>query len=285
MVLSERLEAILELLSEDSQSLLLDVGCDHGYICIEAVRRGLTELAIAADINKGPLSGASDNIRRAELSDRISTELSNGLKDIPSELIRDKKGRGKATLLIAGMGGALITDILRSAGEDRLLLLDRLILSPQSEPELVRHFLVDGGHYHIRDERHVLDEGKYYVLIDAVKAGDAEEICQRRTEMHGGDLEEAEAAGMKHPEDNGPEPRMGEEGSAPYSPCEYLFGRWGIRKKDPLLLEQLCRLKESTVLALERASRGSSEKAERRRKELSELIGYIDEALTMMRSR
>ena len=245
MVLSGRLEALLELLSEDSQSLLLDVGCDHGYICIEAVRRGLAEHAIASDINKGPLSGASDNIRRAELSDRISTVISNGLRDIPSELIKDKKGRGRAALLIAGMGGALITDILRSAGEDRLLLLDRLILSPQSEPELVRHFLEDGGHYHIRDERHVLDEGKYYVLIDAVKARDAEEI---------------------------------------YSPCEYLFGRWGIRKKDPLLLEQLCRLKESTALALERASRGSSEKAERRRKELSELMGYIDEALTMMRS-
>ena len=273
MVLSDRLEAILELLSEDSQSLLLDVGCDHGYICIEAARRGLTELAIAADINKGPLSGASDNIRRAELSDRISTVLSNGLKDISSELIMEKKGRGRATLLIAGMGGALITDILRSAGEDRLLLMDRLILSPQSEPELVRHFLEDGGHYHIRDERHVLDEGKYYVLIDAVKAfGDEPK-------------KEADTAEPKLREENGSEPWMHEGGSAPYSPCEFLFGRWGIRKKDTLLLEQLCRLKESTSLALEGASRGSSEKAERRRNELSELMGYIDEALTMMRNR
>lgn len=87
------------------------------------------------------------------------------------------------TILIAGMGGRLMTDILglrptngdTAFSEAELLSeakrflsgVSRLVLSPQSEPELVRHFLIDTLGFAITDERMVEDEGKYYVIIIA----------------------------------------------------------------------------------------------------------------------
>ena len=80
MFLSERLERVLTAIEElHFRGLLIDVGCDHGYICIEAVRRGLVDRALACDINPGPLDRARMNIEAAGLSDRIEALLGDGL--------------------------------------------------------------------------------------------------------------------------------------------------------------------------------------------------------------
>lgn len=146
MRLSARLEGLLELLSHSRASLLIDVGCDHGYVSMEAVKRGLCERALACDINKGPLLSAEKNIETAGLKGSIRTVLSDGLKALSAEDIKRP-----SVLLCAGMGGALICSIL-TEGRDRLELIDRLILSPQSEPELVRSLLLNELSYDIISE-------------------------------------------------------------------------------------------------------------------------------------
>ena len=129
-----------------------DVGCDHGYVSIYLVQKGIAKRAIAMDVRQGPLSMAKENISQMGLSDRIDTRLSDGLT-----CLKDGEADG---LVIAGMGGRLIMSILEHL-DISSLRIKMALLQPQSELELFREYLGSKG-YGIIDERIVLDDGKYY---------------------------------------------------------------------------------------------------------------------------
>ena len=91
--------------------------------------------------------------------------LSDGLHEL---------SKGEAdTVICAGMGGRLVVKIL-SEGKEVLDEVEELILQPQSEIHLVRRYLYENG-YVIAQENMVLDEGKYYQLMRAVKVKDRRE--------------------------------------------------------------------------------------------------------------
>ena len=142
-----------------SGGIVADIGCDHGFTSIYLVQNGFARGAIAADINKNPLAKAKEHIREYGLSEKISVRLSDGAKSL-------KEGEAD-TILISGMGGALITKILDES-LDVINSADELVLSPQSEIYLVRRFLHKKG-FKITDEAMVYDKNKYYVIIRAVK--------------------------------------------------------------------------------------------------------------------
>lgn len=156
MQLSKRLLNIAEMVTPGNR--LVDVGTDHGYVPIYLMQEGVISEALAMDINKGPLIGADKHIEEAGFIDKIKTRLSDGLKEY-------NKGEGD-TILIAGMGGALVVKIL-SESIDKLEGVKELVLSPQSEIFLVREFLQKSG-FVIEDEKMVYDEEKYYTIIKAV---------------------------------------------------------------------------------------------------------------------
>ena len=148
--LPDRLKKIVELVPESET--VADIGCDHAYVSIELVTQGKAKRALACDINEGPLSSAKNNIINAGLGDRIETRLSDGLKEVsPHEA---------DTVVIAGMGGLLMEKILR----DRLQDFDTFILSPQSDIEHFRHFLIDNRMI-IKDETMLMEDGKYYTVM------------------------------------------------------------------------------------------------------------------------
>ena len=70
------------------------------------------------------------------------------------------------TLLISGMGGALICRILTESRKTAVSA-GELVLSPQSEPFLVRHLVQELG-FAIDREEMLTDQGKYYVILHAV---------------------------------------------------------------------------------------------------------------------
>ncbi len=161
MNISRRLNRLAELVTEGSR--LADVGTDHGYVPICLCRQNKIPSAIAMDINEGPLLRARQHIEEAGLSERIETRLSDGLQRLQA---------GEAdTVLIAGMGGALMERIL-SEGEAVLFGVRELVLQPQSEIAEVRRWLV-AHHWQIKKEEILLDEGKYYPMFKAVP-GEAE---------------------------------------------------------------------------------------------------------------
>ena len=92
------------------------------------------------------------------MQDKISLRLSDGAKGLAV---------GEAdTILISGMGGALICRILRDGGA-AVRSASELVLSPQSEAWLVRHCIHEMG-FRIAAEEMVAEQGKYYVIIRAV---------------------------------------------------------------------------------------------------------------------
>ena len=156
--LPKRLETIIERMP--TSGCLADVGCDHAYVAIEAVRRGRAARALACDVRKGPLQQAAEHILCAGLAGKIETRLSDGLEQVAP---------GEAdTVVVAGMGGPLMERILQG----RLGDFAHFVLSPQSEIPHFRRFLLAEG-MQIDEETMLIDEGKYYVILNVSQRADA----------------------------------------------------------------------------------------------------------------
>lgn len=156
MDISRRLETIAEMVSRNS--IVCDVGTDHGYLAIYLIKQGISPKVIAMDVAKGPLSKAKANILAYGCEEFIETRLSDGVEKLAVNEAQ--------TVIMAGMGGILINRLLEN-GQEVLASVDELILSPHTDVCLVRKFLHKHG-YAIDDEQMVLEEGKYYVIIKAV---------------------------------------------------------------------------------------------------------------------
>lgn len=160
MQLSERLQAVVNLITKGAK--VADIGCDHAYLSIYMIENNLASKVIAMDVNKGPLERARENIKRSHYENQIETRLSNGLQALePGEV---------DTLLIAGMGGALMQRIL--TGKKQVLEhVKELVLQPQSEIRELRIFLEELN-FEIIKEDMVVDDKKYYVMLKARKRQD-----------------------------------------------------------------------------------------------------------------
>lgn len=153
MELSKRLEMILENIN--SCENLVDVGTDHGYIPIEAIKRGLVKKAIASDINRDPLDKAKLNSIFEGVDENLEVRLGGGLETINVGEVN--------TIVIAGMGGNLIRDILEE-GKLKTKKAENIILVPAQNPEVLREYLYTNG-YEIIKEELCFEEEIYYELF------------------------------------------------------------------------------------------------------------------------
>lgn len=161
MELSKRLKWIIEKLNK--AEVIMDVGTDHGYIPIYLIKNNIAKKVIASDINKEPLNKAKINASLDGVVDKIDLRLGGGLSPL-----KDKEANG---VIIAGMGGNLIRDILEN-DLNKVKNLDYLILQPAQNPEVLRKYLY-GNNYEILEEDICLDENQYYELFKVrYKAGD-----------------------------------------------------------------------------------------------------------------
>ncbi len=160
--LSERLSCIADLVPEGSR--LADVGCDHGYLSINLLQTGKIAASWCLDINEGPLNRAREHAGAENLQDNINFLRSDGLFKMPSGEVD--------TVVIAGMGGALVTRIMEQCPPAVKSEIKTWILSPQSEIKEFRQKLREDS-YRIIEERVLKDEGKFYFVMKVVP-GDAE---------------------------------------------------------------------------------------------------------------
>jgi len=151
--LGPRLESALAFLAD--AECLADVGADHGFFAIEAVKRGLAKRAVAIDDKPAPLAHAKEHIAAAGLASSIRAILADGL---PHD-------SGCDVVAVLGLGGITIAEILGAAD---LQTVKRLILSPQSEPAATRLWLEKNG-FAIVSVAFVRERGKHYQILSAVK--------------------------------------------------------------------------------------------------------------------
>lgn len=135
---------------------LCDIGCDHAYTLVEAMRTYNVEAGIAADIALGPLENAKKTLKRFHLENRVQVIQSDGFSAISEDSFD--------TAILSGMGGNLITNILTNGIAK--LKNKRLILEANSEVFRVRAFLVEHG-YQITEETALYDQDKYYEILVA----------------------------------------------------------------------------------------------------------------------
>ncbi|EKQ50311.1 MULTISPECIES: class I SAM-dependent methyltransferase [unclassified Clostridium] len=161
MELSKRLKWILDKVSQTDT--IMDVGTDHGYIPIYLIKNNIAEKVIASDINKDPLRKAEINAALDGVLNKIELRLGGGLSPL--------KNKEAQVVIIAGMGGNLIRDILEK-DLNKVKNLDYLILQPAQNPEVLREYLYNND-YEILEEDLCLDENKYYEVFKVrYKLGD-----------------------------------------------------------------------------------------------------------------
>ncbi len=154
IVLTERLRTAAELVRPNRKTV--DVGTDHGYLPAFLVMGGITDNVTAADIGRGPLDNAEKTIKKYSLEGKIGTCLSDGLEKID---------RDTEEIIICGMGGTLIAEILGKAEWIKNKEI-HLVLQPMTHSYDVRKFLCENGFY-IDTEKFCTDTGRDYVVISA----------------------------------------------------------------------------------------------------------------------
>lgn len=158
--LSCRLQAVADMVNEGAR--VVDVGTDHGYIPAYLIKNNIAKSVIACDINEKPLASCKRYISSLGLDDNVKCVLSDGLQSIDGDY---------DTVIIAGMGGELIAQILENAENIRHC---RLIINPMTHPELARKWLYDNG-FCIENDIVVADLKHHYSVLSAHYTGKVQE--------------------------------------------------------------------------------------------------------------
>ena len=159
MKLSKRLQTIADFVKKNS--VVADIGTDHAHIPIYLIENYIIDKAYACDINKGPLEKAKENIANFGVSKNIVLRLSNGLDKMSNKEVD--------TIIIAGMGGELIIDIL-NRGKSFFDKKNTFILSPHTKADEVRDYLIRKGFKIIKEDM-CIDEGKFYTVMEVRYTG------------------------------------------------------------------------------------------------------------------
>lgn len=157
MRIGNRLNCIADYVTANAK--LADVGTDHAYLPIYLVENQIIDFAIATDIVQGPCEAARKSVEKYNLKKNISVRKGDGLASV-------KQGEVD-TVVVAGMGGSSIVDIL-TKGESVLLGVTTLILQPMTESFILRKWLCQNGWF-IEKENLVVEAERLYEIIVAKK--------------------------------------------------------------------------------------------------------------------
>lgn len=155
---SKRIEFIVSNL--EKVTTLADIGTDHGYVPLLALRNEVCEKAIACDINKDPLAKGKLNAILEGIDDKIEFRLGNGFEPLNINEVEE--------VVIAGMGGNLIRDIIQK-DLSKVASCKYLVLIPAQNPEVLREYLYKND-FEIIKEDLCFEEGIYYELFKVRKA-------------------------------------------------------------------------------------------------------------------
>lgn len=155
-----RLECIKSMVSKCN--VAADIGTDHGYIAEMLLQDNICQRVIATDINRGPLNRAIEHLTNVQLNQKCDFRLGSGLT-VLNENEAD-------AIIIAGMGGELIADIIETSKEIALKS-SQLILQPMTTGDKLRQYLSKNG-FKIIDESIVKEMHHYYFIIKAVPGKD-----------------------------------------------------------------------------------------------------------------
>ena len=155
MQLDARLAAIAAFVPHGTT--LADIGGDHAYLAATLVMEGTARRAVVGDLSAGACAAARRTVGLQRLTREIDVRQGDGLSVLlPGEA---------ESIVIAGMGGALIVEIL--AGAPAVLAdVQTLVLQPMNGAAKLRRWLYTNG-WDIVDETLARAGGRLYEIIRA----------------------------------------------------------------------------------------------------------------------
>ena len=152
MKLSDRLTSVASLIKDHAN--VADVGADHGLLEIFLLENKKVDSIMAIENKSGPFSILKNNLKDYD----VKLSLSSGIEAIDEKV---------DTLVIAGMGGMLIVDILK-AHKEKLDNIKQIVIDAHRDNEYVRKEITNLGFY-IEKEKIVFEKGTYYFVISFLK--------------------------------------------------------------------------------------------------------------------
>ena len=154
----KRLELCAEMVS--GNGIVCDIGTDHAYLPVYLIENQFCSKAVASDINDGPLQFARQTIEKYGCGDNIAVVKSDGLENIDLSGVSD--------IVIAGMGGETIAEILKNDCRSKSGI--NFVFQPMTRAGYLRKWLYKNGYEIIREQAVVL-ERFVYTVINAVYTG------------------------------------------------------------------------------------------------------------------
>ena len=152
MIISERLKQIAELVHEGAN--VYDVGADHGLVEKYLLDFCNVNSVVAVENKPGPC-----NILKNNLTDYdVKILLCDGLEGL---------SENEDTIIIAGMGGLLIKEILEK-GKNKLDKVNQIVVDAHRDQETVRRYITGLG-FIIEKEVLVKEKEVFYNIISFKK--------------------------------------------------------------------------------------------------------------------
>lgn len=152
MKISSRLQTIGDFVNENAS--VIDVGADHGLLEKYLLSERKVKSIQAIENKKGPYEILKNNLKGYN----IDVILSNGLDSIKDDV---------DTIVIAGMGGYLIKDIL-TKDVSKLKNIKHIVVDAHRETNVVRECITSLG-FKINKEKIIHENDKYYIVISFSK--------------------------------------------------------------------------------------------------------------------
>lgn len=145
---------------------LADIGTDHAYLPVWLLKQNCITYAIASDVNSGPLESGKATAEKYQ-ADSIDFRLGSGVETL-------NESDNINCIVIAGMGGELIADILSKSNLVKNKNI-RLILQPMTKAHDLVKYLYSQG-FEISQQKTCESHNKHYTVMAVEYTGNCQEI-------------------------------------------------------------------------------------------------------------
>lgn len=162
-MITARLRCIIEHVKGNT---VADIGTDHAYVPVRLIEDGRAKRVIASDIRTGPVEAARRTVEKHGMSEKIEIRKGGGIS-----VIEENEAD---VIIIAGMGGALISDIINE--NIKTAENATLVLQPMNNQYELRKYLHANG-FSIIEEDIAVEGFKVYNIM-VVKKGHQEKFLK-----------------------------------------------------------------------------------------------------------
>ena len=134
-----------------------DIGADHAQLSLFIVENQLVRRVVIGELGDGPFHRAQEAVAASERADLIEVRQGDGLQVLNEGEV--------STVVIAGMGGDTICDIMRH-DRRKAESMKRFVFQPMSKYGSLRSLLLHWG-WIILEEDVVYENEHFYLLLSA----------------------------------------------------------------------------------------------------------------------